>query len=157
MRIWSRTTGELLASLPGRGVPSRVVVASTGLVAAVFDDGVVMVWDSSSSRLRWQRQAHAGVGSAMAFESSGRLLATGGADGVVKVWDARSGRILRTFALDDGTVRSVAFDSAGRRVAAAGWWLATRNSAHGRLICRCVVNECVDGCETRSSAPTITR
>ena len=125
VRIWSRTTGELLASLPGPGVPSRVVVARTGLFAAVFDDGAVMVWDSSSSRVRWQRQAHAGVGSAMAFDASGRLLATGGADGVVKVWDARSGRILRTFALDDGTVRSVAFDSAGRRVAAAGWWLAT--------------------------------
>ena len=125
MRIWSRTTGEQLASLPGRGVPSRVVVASTGLFAAVFDDGVVMVWDSSSARVRWQRQAHAGVGSAMAFDASGRLLATGSADGAVKVWDARSGRILRTFALDDGTVRSVAFDSAGRRLAAAGWWLAT--------------------------------
>ncbi|HEU4928120.1 MAG TPA: protein kinase, partial [Vicinamibacterales bacterium] len=125
VRIWSRTTGELLASLPEPGVPSRVVVARTGLFAAVFDDGAVMVWDSSSSRVRWQRQAHAGVGSAMAFDASGRLLATGGADGVVKVWDARSGRILRTFALDDGTVRSVAFDSAGRRVAAAGWWLAT--------------------------------
>ena len=125
VRIWSRTTGELLASLPGPGAPSRAVVATTGLFAAAFDDGAVMVWDSSSSRVRWQRQAHAGVGSAMAFDASGRLLATGGTDGVVKVWDARSGRILRTFALDDGTVRSVAFDSAGRRVAAAGWWLAT--------------------------------
>ena len=125
VRIWSRSTGELLASLPGPGPPSRVVVATTALFAAVFDDGAVMVWDSSSSRVRWQRQAHAGVGSAIAFDASGRLLATGGADGVVKVWDARSGRILRTFALDDGSVRSVAFDSAGRRVAAAGWWLAT--------------------------------
>ena len=125
VRIWSRTTGGLLASLPGPGAPSRAVAATTGLVAAAFDDGAVMVWDSSSSRVRWQRQAHAGAGIAIAFDGSGRLLATGGTDGVLNVWDALSGRILRTFALDDGSVRSVAFDSTGRRVAAAGWWLAT--------------------------------
>ena len=125
VRIWSRSTGELLASLTGPAAPSRAVVATTGLFAAAFDDGAIVVWDSSSSRVRWRRQAHAGAGSAMAFDTSGRLLATGGTDGIVKVWDARSGQILRTFALDDGSVRSVAFDSTGRRIAAAGWWLAT--------------------------------
>ncbi len=53
----------------------------------------------------------------VAFDPSGRTLASGGDDNTVKLWEVTSGKLLHTLEGHEDAVLSVAFDPSGRMLA----------------------------------------
>jgi hypothetical protein len=83
-------------------------------------DGVVRLWDTSTSRERRHLEGHRGAVKAVVFTPDGKLLASAGTDGTVHVWDATDGRQVRVLGGDPKGVRALACAPDGRMVASAG-------------------------------------
>ncbi|MEP7337459.1 MAG: TIR domain-containing protein [Acidobacteriota bacterium] len=60
---------------------------------------------------------HEGLVYSIAFDPSGRMLASGSDDKTAKLWDVASGKLLQTFEGHKGIVRGVTFDPAGQIMA----------------------------------------
>ena len=63
---------------------------------------------------------HADMFLSVAFDPSGRMLASAGKDGVIKLWEVASGKILGTLEEHKGDVWSVKFDRTGNTLASGG-------------------------------------
>jgi WD40 repeat protein/predicted Ser/Thr protein kinase len=98
--------GRLLASTCGG---SRVDDAAT--------DHSIHLWDPEEGTLRKRlpRPPHIGV-RALAFDPTGRRLASGDEGGTVILWDVESGKILRRENLANSDVRSAVFVNDGRNL-----------------------------------------
>jgi len=133
-KLWNAETGALISSTPappdpmcpqlltGQRAPIGVGATSPdGRVAAqATDSGTVQLLDSTSGGvLRTLPGGHEGVQS-IAFDRSGKRIATGNWDGTAIVWEADSGRPLQTFSADNAIVESVAFSPDGTVLATAG-------------------------------------
>ncbi len=66
-------------------------------------------------------EAHTSSVWSVAFDPTGRVLATGGFDSQVKLWEAKSGELLHTLEGHERPVGCLSFDSKGQRLASAGW------------------------------------
>jgi hypothetical protein len=95
----------------------RLLAAAGGTLA---EPGTVAVWDTHSGRPIRSFRGHADAINGLAFDPSGRSLATGGRDRAILIWDAQSGRKLQTLAGHEGAVSSVAFSPEGRHIASGG-------------------------------------
>jgi WD40 repeat protein len=108
--LWNTATGERLATLrhDGRIVDAKFSPDGHMVITAGFEDGSAGVWEVPSGRElfrlrhegsteklgRFYRQG--GVRS-IAFNDTGRILATGGHDGTVRLWNLQDGQELRRF------------------------------------------------------------
>jgi hypothetical protein len=82
--------------------------------------GVVRLWDAETGSLRRVLAGHASGVHAVAFDATGRRLATGDSSGVVIMWDVNTGRIVRRETVESSSVWSIAFVDEGRRLVAGG-------------------------------------
>jgi WD40 repeat protein len=124
-RIWSITTqrqpgcpeqptGQRFSHGVGATSPDGNVAAQAGA------NGTVQLLDATSGRvLRTLAGGHQGV-QTVAFDRSGKRVATGNWDGTAIVWNAAAGRPLQTLAGHNGIVESVAFSPDGAILATAG-------------------------------------
>jgi WD40 repeat protein/DNA-binding SARP family transcriptional activator/energy-coupling factor transporter ATP-binding protein EcfA2 len=133
-KVWNAQSGSLISStatppemdcpdqVTGQHNPSAVEATShaDNVIAQARANGTVLLLDSRSGRLLLTLPGgHQGV-QAIAFDQSGKRLATGNWDGTTIVWDATSGRPLQTFTGHNGIVESVAFSPDGTMLATAG-------------------------------------
>jgi WD40 repeat protein len=90
------------------------------VAAQAAANGTVQLLDARSGRvLATLAGGHQGV-QAIAFDRSGKRIATGNWDGTAIVWNAVTGRPLRTLAGHNGIVESVAFSPDGAILATGG-------------------------------------
>ncbi len=108
-RIW--VTG--LAFSPDGSLLASTLGSSEGYPFA--NDHSIHLWDTRDGTLRKRlpRSPHQGV-RALAFDPTGRRLATGDESGAVDLWDVESGNILRREHLARSEVRSAVFVNGGR-------------------------------------------
>jgi WD40 repeat protein len=64
-------------------------------------------------------RGHTGEVTGVAFDASGKHVASAGYDGTVKIWDAETGRTIHTLRGHAGRVENVAFSADGRLLASA--------------------------------------
>jgi WD40 repeat protein/DNA-binding SARP family transcriptional activator/energy-coupling factor transporter ATP-binding protein EcfA2 len=133
-KTWNAETGARISSAPVARLPACPVLLTGGFAPNFVDatspdgrvaaqatgSGTVQLLDSTSGRvLRTLPGGHEGV-QAIAYDDSGKRIATGNWDGTAIVWDAASGRPLRTFDAADGIVENLAFSPDGTTLATAG-------------------------------------
>ena len=133
-KLWNAQSGSLISStakqrqasctVPATGQRLYQTVDATSpdgsLVAQATANGTVQLLASTSGTLvRTLPGGHQGV-QAIAFDRSGKRIATGNWDGSTIVWDAASGRSLQTFTGHSGIVEGVAFSPDGTLLATAG-------------------------------------
>jgi WD40 repeat protein len=123
IRVWDAITGSPLRvlDLSEHGI-SNVAVSSDGTRLAVSSYSnksryQVLVLDVDTGKEIVAFNAHQGNVVAMAFNSDGRRLATGGTDQVVKVWNLEVFREEFAFRGHMGAIADVAFSADGTRIA----------------------------------------
>ncbi len=110
---WDARDGTRQSEFALRGTPSIMALSpDERLVAIGGEDGMVALYNLQSGSLIWERAAHPGRISGLAFNPDGSRIATCGLEGAVILWDD-AGRILRTNR-GGGRVRSVGFSPDGR-------------------------------------------
>lgn len=119
VRLWRVGSWRPLSALT---VPDCQVLefSPTEHLLGIGVRGWAEIYDVRAEEVR-HRLHEGAVVTALAFDPSGRTLATGTPDGDVRLWDAAEG--VPTAILDghSGTVTSVAFAPDGRTLATSGW------------------------------------
>lgn len=85
------------------------------LLAAVFSNGNVGVWDASTCKKRLALTLSHSA-SALAFSPDGRSLAVGDSDASVRLLDSGTGEELMAWQGHSGSVTAVAFSPCGTRI-----------------------------------------
>jgi WD40 repeat protein/serine/threonine protein kinase len=118
--LWDPNIGHDPLTLHGSLGPAqlcKVAVSSDGKKIAT--GGVhrnVLVWDPATGQQLLALRGHDSmVGWGLAFDPSGRLLAT--ADGKIRLWDVTTGQLLRTLEASQERFLWVAFSPDGQRLA----------------------------------------
>ena len=104
-----------LGMLTGSEVPSTAIAVAPngGFAVTGARDGVLTVWDVSTSKELRRLYGHAGAVLAIALSPDSRLIATGGEDGTLRLWSISGTSELRR-ARTEGVVTSLAFSPNGR-------------------------------------------
>jgi WD40 repeat protein len=127
LKLWNVGTGELVRTLAGHEAAGAIyaevhaVAFAPGgkLVASAGRDGLVLVWDVDTGKLRLRLAAHHGAAIALAFAPGGGMLASGGADKLIRLWDLASGRLIRALEGEREAVCALAFSPDGKTLASA--------------------------------------
>src|SRR5262249_5334625 len=104
-------------------IPSLALSPDGELLAAAGENGSIMVWRVSDTKLAWSEQlAHGQEAIVVAFAGTGSTLASGGADGRIKLWDAPSGQSLGWLGNKGGgeSVNALDFSPDGSLLASGG-------------------------------------
>ncbi|HMV57135.1 MAG TPA: WD40 repeat domain-containing protein [Nitrospira sp.] len=146
VRVWDLKTGTITRSLnvPGR-VRALALSPDDRMVAAALEakgpewTGIsIKVWNSQSSQLMLDLEAHGESALSVAFSPDGQRIASGGADGNAHVWNVNTKTLLQTMSpiseekprkwfdqetttLAGGTIQTVKFGGDGRRLFTAGY------------------------------------
>ena len=112
------------------GPPSIDANPATGEIAAVYEDGLLRVWDPGGDRVVWSGDT---VPGAPVYSPDGRWLAvvTDADPTVLSVWDATTGERLWVEELAEIFGPSVSFSPSGDELA-IGWW-STPTSGTGQV------------------------
>lgn len=104
-----------LGVLAGSEVPSTAIAVAPngGFAITGARDGVLTVWDVSTSKELRRLYGHAGAVLAIALSPDSRLIATGGEDGTLRLWSISGTSELRRVRTD-GVVTALAFSPNGR-------------------------------------------
>jgi WD40 repeat protein/DNA-binding SARP family transcriptional activator len=135
-KLWNAQTGALISTIAtaiarqpgcptqatGQRYSADVEAPSPvgSIVAQASPDGSVQLLDSTSGvLLRTLSGGHHGV-QTIAFDGSGRRVATGYWDGTAIVWDVATGRKRQVISTHNGIVERVGFSPDGKLLATAG-------------------------------------
>jgi WD40 repeat protein len=104
-----------LGILAGSEVPSTAlaVAPNGGFAVTGTRDGVLTVWDVSTSKELRRLYGHSGAILAVALSPDSRLIASGGEDGTVRLWSVSGTSELRRVRAE-GVVTALAFSPNGR-------------------------------------------
>jgi WD40 repeat protein len=86
-------------------------------VAAGTWDGLVIVWDVATGRIRHQLTVSRGPTKSVVFSPDGKVLAAGGGDSVIRLWDLASAKTLLQMTANSRAVSALAFTPDGRSLA----------------------------------------
>lgn len=116
VRIW-RETGECTNVLVGDGGDVYSVRWQPGredfVVAACYDK-ILRLWDVESDKLVRTFSGHSQSTLAVAWDPTGKIIASGSKDKHVRLWDAVGGVCVQTMTAHLGEITSVEFDSDGK-------------------------------------------
>ena len=79
----------------------------------------VYVYDAMSGQGLMELRGHSGPVEAVAFDSTGRFIASASDDKTIRIWDAATGQEPLNLTGHSGFIRCLAFDRDGRRIASA--------------------------------------
>jgi WD40 repeat protein len=114
-------TGQLLRTLDHKAPLAQIALSSDGTIAAVDDQGRVVVWSAASPTPQLQPQLTNGLTRAIAFSSDGQRFVASGTD--TRIFPSLAGTIgLAQLTIDGptGELRAVAFTRDGTAVITAG-------------------------------------
>lgn len=94
-KVWLSPDGSYLITIAGR---------------------VIQLWDVSTGEVVRRFLGHSADVGDVAFDSSGRYLASASGDGTVRIWETSSGQLLHTYSDYPGTFTTVAFLPDGRHI-----------------------------------------
>jgi WD40 repeat protein len=134
VRVWDLASGhEHALDLPAHSstVSCVAFAPQRSLIATADDGGVVIVWNSQTSRAQWvghhayEDPRYAGCTAmvrALAFSPDGTLLATSGLDDWIRVWESATGREIYRLPGHGllGGSRALGFTPDGKRLASWG-------------------------------------
>jgi WD40 repeat protein len=106
VKFWNLDTGKCLQTSTGNAARVMEIAAhpQLPLIASTKDDGTVNFWDLSGNLTTGVTPTirsfggHRGMSTALAFSSSGRLLASTGGDRLIHLWDVARGQITQSLA-----------------------------------------------------------
>jgi len=120
VNVWHKATLDLVAVLRSPGVVSALAFDAGHRLAGACKNGSVIVWDVGSGKVAWQRAAHRGACSAVAFSPDGVHLVSGGGVPRLEMWNAATGeRVAGSSNGHSSAVRAIDVSRDGRTVATA--------------------------------------
>lgn len=119
IRVWDRTTGDLLRIFEGHEGPVNALGLDGERVASASGDGSVMLWDLQSGKRLLTCEGHERGLACVDFQ--GGLIVSGSNDCTIKIWDASTGECLRTLVGHENLVRALSFDHRNGRLASASY------------------------------------
>mgnify|MGYP002780377672 CR=1 FL=1 len=145
VRVWE--TGQPAPTATWQATAAEVrglAVSPDGGTVAVGAGNEVVLSDLTGRPLR-RLPGHTGPVTAVAFDPTGKYLASGSSDKSVRVWDAKSGDSVAVLPGHADTIEALAFDPAGTRLASASddftlrlWavdgWKPTVLKGHGQWV-----------------------
>jgi WD40 repeat protein len=125
LKLWDVSSGRLLRSFENADSSGVYSVAFdlTGrqIVSAGWDDYALKLWDVQSGRLLQTMKGHQREILSIAFEPSGKQIASASGDGTIKLWEATSGKLIRTLEGHTNGVTCVAYLQNTGLLASKGW------------------------------------
>ncbi|HZZ82807.1 MAG TPA: WD40 repeat domain-containing protein [Gemmataceae bacterium] len=130
IRIWNRSTGQVIALMPGKAAPVNALAFSHNakLLASAGADKVVRLWDLSNfkdneyieiTKETKVLNGHTDAVLALDIYPDGETLASASADKSVILWDVSSGKPRHTLKEHSAAVNAVVFESK-KTLASAG-------------------------------------
>ncbi|XGV97447.1 MAG: protein kinase [Leptolyngbya sp. BL-A-14] len=122
IKIWNRSTGELLRTLTGHNKPINCLSISPdgNILVSGSDDDTIRLWSLADGRLLRSLTGHTRDVNSVVISTDGQLLASGSEDRTVRLWKLSTGEVLRSFSGLAGMVRSVALSPDGRFLVSGG-------------------------------------
>ncbi len=122
IKVWDRSTGELLQTLTGHHKPINCLSISPDgqTLVSGSDDDTVRLWHLASGNLLRSLTGHTRDVSSVVISTDGQLLASGSEDRTVRLWNLATGEMLRVFSGLAGMVRSVALSPNGQFLVSGG-------------------------------------
>ncbi len=118
--VLDAATGNKLSRLPHSTSVEDVAFSPDGsMLASIASDGVVSLWDFSSSTLARSFPSQSGTGGIVRFSPDGKVIASAGSGGSLQVWDASAGREVASVS-PGCAVADVAFSPHSDMLATAG-------------------------------------
>jgi WD40 repeat protein/tRNA A-37 threonylcarbamoyl transferase component Bud32 len=122
IKVWDRSTGELLRTLIGHHKPINCLSISPNgqTLVSGSDDHTVRLWHLATGRLLRSLTGHTRDVNSVVISSDGQLFASGSEDRTVRLWNLATGEVLRAFSGLAGMVRSVALSPNGQFLVSGG-------------------------------------
>ncbi|KAL8725458.1 MAG: hypothetical protein Q9166_007352 [cf. Caloplaca sp. 2 TL-2023] len=126
IRLYNTTNEQSVSTLRiseanVRGIDNLKFSPNGKLLAASYDDGTILLWDSRTGRKEKCLRSGGGSISNLAFSSDGTQLASGNMYGELQIWDPRTGNLQHElmFELRQGSsdILSMTFSFDGKRFA----------------------------------------
>ena len=116
IKVWDRTTGQLLKTLVGHRGPVNAVQVRGNLLASASGDGMAKLWRLEDGVCIKEFQSKDRGLACVEFSENGRTIFAGGNDQVIYEYDTITGNRLRELKGHRDLVRSLHLDSANRRI-----------------------------------------
>ena len=106
------------------------------MIASVFDDKKVRVWDFNSGKRTLTLKGHTDNVSSVAFSFDSRKIISASYDGTIRIWNSATGKRIMTLKGHTGRVNSVSISSDGGKIVSASddWTIRIWSSATGKCL-----------------------